>query len=405
MARYGGATWQPVRRYQPGVSGSIATRMSAYRRYGLHTAVSSAESLFNFFNQPGRATSHFYVSASGRVYQYIDTAYRSTAHLQGNHDTVTVETQDMGGPFPPWNTNTGNVPAWTAAQIEALARLGAWLHKTHGIRIQMCPNSRPGSMGFAWHRQGIDGNFPSGLLSGRVSGGELWSNARGKVCPGDRRIRQVEAIVKRAKALAGGSTTPPPPPQEVDPLMAIKGTEKEVLEKIAAAVARRENPQTDIQLGAAVRITHSTVTDPILLADGRSQTLRWLAREAHNQAAQGRAGIRDQVIPLLVTQVIPLLVTIDEKQTAVLASQAGEGTGEIVERINGHAAELRQQLEAMAADEERRHAETLDRLEAARAERADIQELVEQVGSGELAADEFVDAVSRRLARPADEDS
>ncbi|WP_325713760.1 peptidoglycan recognition protein family protein [Pseudonocardia sp.] len=187
-------------RYQPGQRNCIL--MAAYRRYGLHTAVSSASSLYNYFAVSGRATSHFYIPADGSVEQYIDTKFRSTAHLNGNHDTITVETQDIGGPFPKWNTNGSDVPAWTKQQVEALAKLGAWLHRTHGIRLQLCPNSKPGSLGFAYHRQGID--------PWRVSGGEFWSKARGKVCPGDRRVAQIPQIVNRSRQLvtgvAGGDT-------------------------------------------------------------------------------------------------------------------------------------------------------------------------------------------------------
>ena len=165
------------------------------RRYMLHTAVSAASSLFNYFNQSGNPTSHFYVRADGIVEQYVSTAYRAPAQLEGNRDSIGVETQDLGGPFPSWSGS--NVPAWTDAQVKSLARIGAWLHATHGIKLQLCPNSRPGSEGFAYHRQGID--------PWRVSGGELWSTTRGKVCPGDRRVKQVPDVLARAKQIIAGS--------------------------------------------------------------------------------------------------------------------------------------------------------------------------------------------------------
>src|SRR5690606_19929843 len=85
--------------------------------------------------------------------------------------------------------------------------------------LRLATDSRPGpsSHGVSWHRLGIDGNFPGGLLKGRVSGGLKYSNARGKVCPGDAKIRQIPGILERAKQIAGadhgvaGITIPPIP--------------------------------------------------------------------------------------------------------------------------------------------------------------------------------------------------
>jgi hypothetical protein len=170
------------------------------RRLILHTAVSSAISMHSFFNVSGRATPHFYVNAQGEGEQYIDTGHRSTANLNGNHDCITVESWDGY----PWGN--GQVPGWTDAQVDWLARLAVWVHEKHGIPVRKLPSSRPGTTGIGWHRQGIDGDFPaSGLLAGRVAGGELWSGDRGKVCPGDNKIRGVvDRIIPRAKHLLSG---------------------------------------------------------------------------------------------------------------------------------------------------------------------------------------------------------
>src|SRR5690606_35036091 len=97
-------------------------------------------------------------------------------------------------------------PALTAAQVEANAKILAWAHKTHGIPLQLAPNSRPGSRGLGYHRQGIDGNWSGYRYGGRVSGGEVWTTSRGKVCPGDRRIDQLPQILARAKQIVSGST-------------------------------------------------------------------------------------------------------------------------------------------------------------------------------------------------------
>lgn len=167
--------------------------MAPARRLILHTAVSPASSLFGQFSTPGNPVAHFYVAANGDTEQYVDTDRMASAVLEGNHDCITVETQDMGDPFPIWLGS--NVPAWTKAQVERLADIARWCNQHHGIPLRRLPSSRAGTTGVGWHRLGIDGNFPDGLLDGRDGAGELWSFSGGKACPGDRRIRQVVAEV------------------------------------------------------------------------------------------------------------------------------------------------------------------------------------------------------------------
>jgi hypothetical protein len=91
------------------------------------------------------------------------------------------------------------VPPLTRAQVEANARILRWAHATHGIPLQLCPNSRSGSRGLAYHRQGIDGNFSALRFPGRVAGGEIWTEHFGKVCPGDARIAQLPQILARSQ--------------------------------------------------------------------------------------------------------------------------------------------------------------------------------------------------------------
>ena len=183
-------------------------RMTWYRRVNLHVAVSEASSLFGYFNQKGIADSHFYVRKDGTIEQMVDTAYQAYADLQGNDATISIETQ--GGLH---NTQTEK---WTPAQIESLARIYAWAVKTHGIPVKMAKDSIPtgtSSHGLSWHRLGIDGNFPGDILHGRVPGGMHYSTSRGKVCPGNAKIRQVPDVFARAQQILNGTpaggTTPP----------------------------------------------------------------------------------------------------------------------------------------------------------------------------------------------------
>lgn len=193
MARMPGAIWRP-----------ITVNKNRWRlvplRVNLHVAVSEAASLHGYFNAAGRVDSHFYVRRDGTIEQYVDTSVVAYADLEGNGSSISVETQ--GG------VKNANGEPWTAAQVEALARIYAWAVRTHGIARQVAKDSRPGSSshGLSWHRLGCDGNFPGPPLHGRVAGGRRYSRQYGKVCPGNAKIRQVPAIYARAMALLGSKT-------------------------------------------------------------------------------------------------------------------------------------------------------------------------------------------------------
>lgn len=184
MARMPGVTWD-------GEHGGTA--MARYDIVCAHTIVGYA---------PAHAA-HFSTRGNGEIIQSRDTRYRSAANKDGNHRVIAIENEDFGARYGPWSGS--NVPAFTPEQCEAIARICAWAHQVHGIPLVPCPDSRPGSRGIAYHRQGIDGNFGSFAYGGRVSGGEVWSTSTGKVCPGDRRIHQlINVIIPRAQAIAGG---------------------------------------------------------------------------------------------------------------------------------------------------------------------------------------------------------
>lgn len=169
---------------------SPRTPMSGYDVVCVHTIVGFA---------PAHAA-HFSVKGNGHIQQSRDTAYRSAANLYGNHRVIAIENEDHGPDFPTWSGS--NVPPLTDAQVEANAKILRWAHETHGIPLQLCPDSRPGSRGLGYHRLGIDGNFTDGY-DGRVSGGEVWTSAYGKACPGKNRIDQIPRILELAR---GGAT-------------------------------------------------------------------------------------------------------------------------------------------------------------------------------------------------------
>lgn len=179
----------PGAHYLNAAQGSL---MSRFDIVCIHTIVGYA---------PANAA-HFSTPASGYLWQSRDTRYRSAANLNGNPRVIAIENEDHGPAYGAWSGS--NVPRFTAAQIETIAKVLAWAYRTHGIPLVLCPDSRPGSRGIAYHRQGCDGNFAPFAYGGRVSGGELWSSSTGKVCPGDRRITQlITQIIPRARVLAG----------------------------------------------------------------------------------------------------------------------------------------------------------------------------------------------------------
>jgi hypothetical protein len=180
MGGLSGTTWH-------GEHGSAA--MSRYDIVCVHTIVGFA---------PAHAA-HFSTSADGTIHQSRDTKFKSAANLNGNSRIIAIENEDHGPAFPRWSGS--DVPSLTPEQVKACAKILAWAHKEHGIPLRLCPDSKPGSRGLAYHRQGIDGNFGPFKYPGRVEGGELWSSAFGKVCPGDRRIDQLPAILGMAREM------------------------------------------------------------------------------------------------------------------------------------------------------------------------------------------------------------
>lgn len=167
---------------------------------------------------PPITDAHFTTNAAGRIFQSRDTVFKSAANFQGNGRVIAIENQDSGPPFSEWS-DLHDIPPFTPQQVEAIAQICAWAHREHRIPLESCPNSRPGSRGIAFHRQGVKGNWETYAFTGIVSGGERWSKGEGKVCPGDARIRQIPQIIKRARVIVGLEA---PEPTE-DDMQLIKG--------------------------------------------------------------------------------------------------------------------------------------------------------------------------------------
>jgi hypothetical protein len=187
------------------------------RVVNVHTMVGTMAGTESWFTPGGRPYSHFGVGGRGEVRQWQNLTYRAASDLNGNPFCISIECVDMRDPFPSWSGS--NVPAFTTAQADALVRLINWLCTRFSIPKVLLTNSLPGVRGVSYHRLGIDPY--------RVSGGVRYSNATGKVCPGDRRIAQLGSYIM--PRVRGAVTTPPqeeeddmPTPDELIDRMAIR---------------------------------------------------------------------------------------------------------------------------------------------------------------------------------------
>jgi hypothetical protein len=89
------------------------------------------------------------------------------------------------------------VPAFSAAQIETLAQDRRHVQRAqHPVR--QIPDSKVGRRGIGYHRLGVPGYM--------LPGTEQWSTAKGKVCPGNRRIAQIPQVIARAQQILNGDS-------------------------------------------------------------------------------------------------------------------------------------------------------------------------------------------------------
>jgi hypothetical protein len=145
-----------------------------------HRAVSSAESLQNYWNSPGvELESHFYIGQFGTLYQFMDTNVRADANVDANGFAISVETWDGG--------NTPDSMGWNPAQLATAKRLAAWVCETHGVKRAAAQT---------WNGGGIGGHnwFPYPWAGG----------PRG--CPGTERNRQIRGEIIPFVANGGGSS-------------------------------------------------------------------------------------------------------------------------------------------------------------------------------------------------------
>lgn len=227
--KYPGATWRPI---ATNFTDRKRTRTDAII---LHVTGSDAASQFGWFNNPAAdASSHLHIALDGKVEQYVDLDEIAWTSGEGNARTIGIETAGTGS------------GSWTTAQLDALEKALAWLTKRYDVPVRLMGSSKSTEKGIGWHRLGIDGNFPDlpDIRAGRKQrgGGESWSKAAGKVCPGDKRIKQIPALLERL-------TTQEDPvadltEKDIDRIaerVAAKGLSATDVDRIAAAVSKHRN--------------------------------------------------------------------------------------------------------------------------------------------------------------------
>lgn len=183
--RIPGTVWDPL-------GPQTALRMRAHDIVCLHTMAGYFAFTDEMFHANGYQglESHVGIRGDGYTKQWQDLDFRADANGEGNPRLISIETADKGSEFPVWSGS--DVPDWTPAQLDSIVRVVRWCCDFYNIPKSLVPDSKPGRRGIAYHRQGID--------PWRVPNGEVWSDKRGKVCPGDRRIRQlIEDVIPRVR--------------------------------------------------------------------------------------------------------------------------------------------------------------------------------------------------------------
>lgn len=212
-----GALWVPIRRNY------TAQKRKKTDCVILHVAVSEAKSLAGWFNnQSAGASSHFYVRRDGTIEQYLDLDYISWANGAGNSRSITVETQG------------GATGKWTPEQVAANVKIVRFANSHYGVPMVEMKDSKKTSRGVGYHLLGVPATRTQKLLGRSQTGGELWSSAVGKVCPGPERVKQVPEIVKAANGSVSVAGKPNPPVTQKPPVKPAEAPSKAVQDKLKA---------------------------------------------------------------------------------------------------------------------------------------------------------------------------
>lgn len=168
-------------RYRPTAGLSGERRLDRVAGVIWHVSASEAPSLFRYFDgQSGGVESHFHVARDGTVEQYrpgdaeADANYRGNSWLEGGVRWGFLSIEFQGA-----DPVTGR---WTPEQVASGLAITEWAQQRYGFARQLAPS---------FHGQGIGYH----VMFGAGAGLDAWSNARGKTCPGGRRVSQFRGEV------------------------------------------------------------------------------------------------------------------------------------------------------------------------------------------------------------------
>lgn len=249
MTQQTGPGWCPFAIHKPipetYTQNAITPRISI-----LHSAGGSAE-LYGWWMNPSSKglESHGFVDDEtfidpsdgieyAKLYQYVNTFVQADANREANDIAVSTETASTIHAAEPWS----------APQVRTIIRWLTWVCQQHPeIKAQLCPSPR--GSGIGWH-----------VMFGAPG---PWTPARGKVCPGPARIRQIPAIIAAVAAALDGTQ----PPEDIDM------TKDELL----AILNDKGGPLGSIRKDLAEVKRQVAVSDPGKSPSSKGRTLRNIA--------------------------------------------------------------------------------------------------------------------------------
>ena len=139
------------------ISNNVGGNLSSQRGLVLHHQAGNG-SLYSFFNNPAsKVSAHFWVSKSGLIEQYVDTAKVSWHGRDLNSNWVGVETEGCAA--------APHAEPMTDAMFNALVRLYREGNRRHGWPNQLASSN--GGRGFGYHRMAVNTACPCDVRLGR----------------------------------------------------------------------------------------------------------------------------------------------------------------------------------------------------------------------------------------------
>lgn len=226
MAWYPGATRMEL---QPESDAQPAIRPT---QFILHSIVApwTPERTYEYWRDSTNLESHFGLGYDGSLGQFIGTETRADANAAANR-----RADGTGAVSLESASNLQASDPWTAAQVEALIKLGVWLHEEHGIPLRICRSAD--DPGFGYHRL-----FTS------------W-NPNGHSCPGDARVTQFKNVVfPGIVARATGKTTPQETDMTPDQATQLKALRDNLL--VITSLTEKDAKGAAVKHGAGYFLAH-----------------------------------------------------------------------------------------------------------------------------------------------------